>query len=82
MSDTLNELQQLISERFALPIGQLDPDKPMESFGVDSLSLIELLFILEDRFHLTIPSGNPEISTLRELARWVDELRNASQPLP
>ncbi len=78
MSDTLKELQQLIAQRFALPLEELDPDKPMEAFGMDSLSLIELMFTLEDHFHFSFPNGDPKVSTLRGLAALVDELRLSS----
>lgn len=78
MSDTVKDIQQLIAQRFALPVEELDPDKPLDAFGIDSLSLIELMFTLEDHFHFSFPNGDPKVSTLRGLASLVDELRLSS----
>lgn len=79
MTETVHELQAIISERFGVPRDDLDPDRPMEDFGLDSLGVIELMFSIEDHYGIKVPEQGPEDArTLNQLALWVDSLRAAA----
>lgn len=78
MTDTLHELQSMISELYGVPRDTLDPEKSMEAFGLDSLGVIELMFSIEDHYGISIPDRGPEARTLNQLALWVDSLRGAA----
>lgn len=75
MTDTLHELQTIVAERFGVPLEDLDPDRSMEAFGLDSLGVIELMFSIEDHYGIEMPERGPEARTLNQLALWVDGLR-------
>ncbi len=78
MTETLHELQSIISQHFGVPMADLDPERTMEAFGLDSLGVIELMFNIEDHFGIKLPEDGPKVSTLNELARWVDSVRVAT----
>lgn len=77
MSDnTLNELLELIHQRFDIDPATIDPDKPLEDYGLDSLSKAELLFAIEDRFGFDYPEQYTTVATLSALADVVAKLRS------
>jgi acyl carrier protein len=53
----------------------IEPDVPVADYGVDSLGLIEFMFVLEDEFHVQLgKQAGPIPKTLRELAGMLDAL--------
>lgn len=79
MSDTLQQLQQLIVAKFGIDAELLTAERPMSEFGLDSLSLIELLFSIEEELGITIPEERSQVNNLGELAALVDALRAEEQ---
>lgn len=73
---SLAELQELIEQKYGIGPAQLDPQASMREQGIDSLALVEFLFEVEERFKVSLAS-NPDIDTLAELARMIDEMRAA-----
>lgn len=78
MAETLHELQSLISAHFGIPVEDLDADRTLEEFGLDSLGVIELIFNIEDHYDIKMPEDGPKVTTLKELALWVDDVRAAA----
>jgi len=76
---TLDELKQLIHTTFGIDPATLKPDAPLGEYGLDSLSLAELVFTIDERFNIDIPDSRTEVNTLASLAALIDELR-AAQP--
>ena len=72
---SLTDLQDLIQEKYGIEPSALDPQASIRAAGLDSLALVEFLFAVEDRFHVTLPENQTEIDTLAELAAIVDGLR-------
>ena len=75
MSSTLNDLLELIHQKFDIDPATIDPDKPLDEYGLDSLSKAELLFAIEDRFGFEYPEQYTAVATLRALVDVVDQLR-------
>ncbi|MDQ2927382.1 MAG: acyl carrier protein [Pseudomonadota bacterium] len=50
--DTIDEV---LTEKFNVDAIRIRPDSTLESLGLDSLSLIEFVFAIEDRFSVRIP---------------------------
>lgn len=73
MTDTLNQIRGLIQKAYEIDPATLDADKPLSEFGLDSLSLAELVFAIEDHFHIDYPDSRTDVQTLTELAQVVDE---------
>ena len=75
--NTLDELKRLLHEKFDIEPATLDTNTPLAEYGLDSLSLAELLFTVEDHFHLDFPDTRSDVNTLSGLATLIDRLRLA-----
>lgn len=73
---TIEQLTQLIHEKFEIDKSALQPDQPLAEYGLDSLALAELLFTIEEDFDIKFPDRPENIDTLAQLAALVDELRS------
>ncbi|HET9644139.1 MAG TPA: acyl carrier protein [Burkholderiaceae bacterium] len=73
--DTIGQLKQLLYKQFDIDPGTIDPDAPFAEYNLDSLTVAELMFAIEDHFHVDVPdSAATSISTLRGLAQMLDSL--------
>lgn len=71
---TLETVQRMIVEQFDLKKEVLLPDATLESLGLDSLSVIEFMFNIEDEFKIKlsdIPLEN--IKTLQDVINIIDK---------
>ena len=76
--NSIESLQQLIHAKFDVPPADIDPDAPFAQYNLDSLTLAELMFAVEDEFHVQVPdAAMSTVTNLRGLARMLDELRAA-----
>ncbi|MCD6043325.1 MAG: Phosphopantetheine attachment site, partial [Burkholderiales bacterium] len=48
--DTLGRIRQLAAKEFSINPDGLDPSAPLETLGIDSLSVIEFMFKVEEEF--------------------------------
>ena len=71
---TLETLQALLAQQYKLDPGAIVPEATLETLGVDSLGLLELLFEIEDRFGIKVPTERPALQTIAEVAAYVDRL--------
>jgi acyl carrier protein len=77
--NTLQELEQLVNTKYGIDSATLGPNSLLAEHGLDSLSLAELLFTIEDHFKVDIPDSRTDVNTLADLAALIDQLR-AAQP--
>ncbi len=71
---SLETIQRMMAEQFDLKPEVLAPDAQLESLGVDSLSVIEFMFNIEDEFKIKLPDERVEIKTVQDIANIVDSL--------
>lgn len=72
---TLETLQDILVRDYSLERGSLAPDTLLTTVGVDSLSLLELMFKLEDRFHVKIPGDIPtNLASINDVVAYIDGL--------
>lgn len=69
---SLQTIQRMMVEQFDLKLEDLTPDAQLESLGVDSLSVIEFMFNLEDELKIKLPDESIEIKTVQDAANIVD----------
>ncbi len=75
---TLETLQDILIHEHKLLREQLLADAQLSSLGIDSLALIELMFQIEDRFHITLPNDNStQFTTINDVVRYIDQCRLA-----
>ena len=72
---TLTELKQLIHKSFDIDPDTLMAEAPLTDYGLDSLSLAELLFVVEDHFHINFAETLKDVTTLAGLVARIDALR-------
>ncbi|MBY0578155.1 MAG: acyl carrier protein [Burkholderiales bacterium] len=52
----------------------LQPERSLETLGLDSLSVIEFMFVLEDEFKIKLSDERVEIKTIQDIVLIVDKL--------
>lgn len=70
---TLQELQALIHEKYDIDASTIDPHESLREKGLDSLTLVEFVFEVEDRYKISLPEQNESIESLQGLANAVDK---------
>jgi acyl carrier protein len=55
MATIFERVQAIAAKKYSLDPSVITPESTLESLGLDSLDLIELLFDVEDEFHIRIP---------------------------
>lgn len=77
LSTTFDAVRGVLQSQFDLDPGRLEPATPLADLGLDSLSLMEFVFAIEDRFSLRIPEErlDPRQAdlTLADLCRAINE---------
>ncbi|MGB8077893.1 MAG: phosphopantetheine-binding protein [Gallionella sp.] len=71
---TLQTIQRMMVEQFDLKIEDVSPDAQLESLGLDSLSVIEFMFNLEDELKIKLPDERVELKTVGDVASVVDKI--------
>jgi acyl carrier protein len=49
------------------------PEQPLAELGIDSLSMIEFMFQLEEEFDCELPQEDDHLHTVADIVRIVDE---------
>ncbi|HYE91542.1 MAG TPA: phosphopantetheine-binding protein [Terriglobales bacterium] len=76
---TLEKLADLLHRDFDIPREALVADATLESLAIDSLRMIEIVFVVEDAFGVDFPDDGPSpqarnAGTLGALAAYIDTL--------
>ena len=70
--DTLGRIRQLAAKEFSINTEGLDPNAPLDTLGIDSLSFIEFMFKVEDELGVSVSDEVLKtIKTLADLERHV-----------
>lgn len=72
---TLERLQTLLAQHCAVPPSKLGADVSLESLGIDSLGVIELVFDVEKAFGVQFDSdASASLRTVGDVAAHIDQL--------
>ena len=71
---SLQTIQAMMVKQFDLKLEDLTPDATLEGLGLDSLSVIEFTFNLEDELKITMPEERVELKTLQDVVNLVDKV--------
>jgi acyl carrier protein len=74
MEDTLSTLQRILIKDYQLAPDVLTRNALLEDLGIDSLGTAELLFNIEDTFHLVLPPEPVHLPTLGDVVDYIDKL--------
>lgn len=72
--DSLQTIQRMMVEQFDLKLEDLSPDAELDKLGLDSLSVIEFMFNLEDELKIKLPDERVELKTVGDVAKVVDKI--------
>ena len=70
-------LAEVLSEKYDVARDAISPEATWTELGLDSLTVVELLFDVEDEFGIEVPEERANFETLAEAAALVDELVQA-----
>jgi acyl carrier protein len=73
--NTLCTLEQILVRDYGVAAAQVTPEATLESLGLDSLSMLELMFKIEDHYGLKITEDLPaDMQTVGDVVVFVDRL--------
>ncbi len=70
-------LVEVLSEKYDVARESISPEATLTELGLDSLTVIELWFDVEDEFGIEVPEERATFQTLAEAAALVDQLLQA-----
>lgn len=72
---TIETLQDILVKDYRVPRDQVEPDATLTTMGLDSLSVLELMFKIEDNFHVKIAEDTPtNLVTVNDVVCFIDGL--------
>ena len=72
---TFGTLIDILADDYSVPREQIQPQSTLETLGLDSLSVLELMFKIEDRYHVKIQGDTPsDLVTVGDVVRYIDGL--------
>jgi acyl carrier protein len=66
------KIEEMLVQKYGVDAERLSPGATMSDLGLDSLSLAELVFDIEDVFGIDIPADEAEFTTFGEAVALVD----------
>jgi acyl carrier protein len=72
MTTTFDWLCLTLVKDYNLDPALLKPDASLETLGLDSLAVAELLFNVEDKFKITVSPELVPLATLVDVVRFID----------
>jgi acyl carrier protein len=77
MTTIFERVQSIVAKKYSLDAGTITPESTLESLGLDSLDLIELLFDVEDEFQIRVPQDGGsalKTATVQDIVRSIQKL--------
>jgi acyl carrier protein len=71
---TFERLRDILSKEFEVDPALIHPASRMDELAIDSLAVIEVIFRLEDEFHISFPQEPGKLQTIGDLVSCVDRL--------
>jgi acyl carrier protein len=72
---SLQTIQRMMAEQFDLKLEDLSPGAQLDSLGLDSLSIIEFMFTLEDELNIKLSNDRVEnFKTVGDVANIIDKI--------
>ena len=83
---TLDGIREILHKNFDIASDALQPDAKLDDLEIDSLAVIEVMFAVEDKFHITVPSEpaamQGQMKTVGDLVAYIDRLIAEQHPAP
>jgi acyl carrier protein len=82
---TLDTIREMMVDQFQLDPAKVTPDATLEDLSIDSLSAVEFMFLLEEKFNVTAPMERVVLRTVQDVSNEVDRLiaaQHGSEKVP
>ncbi len=66
-------IRQLLIDKFDVDADAIAPEATLESLGLDSLTMVELMFDISEKYDIEIPTDKLDFKTLGEAVALIDE---------
>ena len=77
MTTTFERVQSILMKKFSVAQELITPEATLETLGLDSLDLIEVLFEVEDEFNIRVPQDGGaalKATTLQDIVNSIETL--------
>lgn len=74
--ESLGLIREFLQDRLGVAPERVVADAQLESLGVDSLMMLELMFEFEDRFGISLSKDLKSPKTVGEMVALMDQLRS------
>jgi acyl carrier protein len=74
---SLEQIQDLLQQKFGIDPRTLDVHASVRDQAIDSLTLLELIFAIEEQFDITFPEERSDVDSLAGIAQVIDGIRAA-----
>ena len=74
MTTTFEHLRTILVRDYKIDPAVVTLDAELEALGIDSLGVAELLFNVEDEFHITLSPDAVQLMTLGDVVHFIDQL--------
>lgn len=73
--DILTTLREMIADKFEVPADAIVPEATLETLGLDSLAVFDLIFDIESAFGIRIENDQVRVATVGDVVALVERLR-------
>lgn len=73
--DTFETLRQIIADKYERDVSAITLESTLESLDFDSIDAFEILFELEEKFDIKVPSEMVPLNTMQDVVNLIDKTR-------
>ncbi len=77
MTSSFNYIRQVLIDKFEVDADAIKPEATFETLGLDSLTMVELMFDVSEKYDIEIPTDKLDFTTLGEAIALIDETLQA-----
>ena len=74
LDEVAQALSQMVADKMDIDVASIQADSSLQSLGLDSLDIFDLIFSAEDHFKIKVPNDQIKIETLHDVSVLVHKL--------
>lgn len=71
---TFDTIREMIVDQFQLDPALVTPEATLEALKIDSLSAVEFMFLLEEKYNLDTSDEHGDLRTVQDVVNEIDRL--------
>ena len=77
MTSSFDYIRQTLIDKFEVDEDAISPEATFETLGLDSLTMVELMFDVSEKYDIDLPTDKLDLKTLGEAVELIDETLQA-----